>query len=832
MQTLLQDLRFAIRMLGRNPGFTAVVVLTFAFGIGASTAIYSAANSVFLNPVPGPDAERLVQIAERDYDPQGERSFDGVSAPVLEVLRANHGLFSDLAWFHPMRLDAKIEDFNTALRGEMVSPNFFSLLNVQPVLGRAFAKDEAIPVNERLVPARDSVIVLNYSWWKSHFAGDAEVIGKTLDLSGRRFTVIGVMPAHFQYPRARLSFWVPAEDPRWTLRWGRSPEFGVLARVQPGVGGQQARAMLDTVAQQFMRTPAWQALGYDRESRRPEAFGFWMRRLRDHFPRNPGADNLRRTLFGLLGAMGFVLLIVCVNVANLTLARTERRHQELAIRAALGAGPVRLTRQLLTETLLLTCLGAVAGLAMSAGGMKLLISLIPANAPRMKAIVIDGHALGFALLVSILAGLASGLAPAWHASQTRLSETLKQAGTGATVGRGRGRYRSTLVVAEIALSLVLLAGAGLMVQSVVRLLNVNPGFDPENLLYVNLWLPGKYADSGGTPNANASRNALLGQLHEQLAALPGVQAVGIYGGGVGTGKLTIGGRTEPLELNGQGCGVAGSDFFRAMGIPLVAGRYFDKSDIGGKGGAVIINESMARLCWPAENAVGKTFRPGDPAGGHLFQVVGVVADTRPARYTQSAGPTFYRPYHNAEFEDSEPSVLLAVRTERDPRGLIPAIRKALKAAEPAMWNPRIQMVRQTLYDSTQAQRTYMLYLVVFAGVGLLLSALGIYGVLACSVARRTREIGIRMAVGAERRQVLAMVLAEGARLISVGVGLGLLAAFWVTRLLSNQLFEVSPTDPAVLAAVVLILFAIALLACYLPVRRAAKIDPMEALRCE
>jgi predicted permease len=829
---MLNDLKFAFRQLVKNPGFTAVVVLTLAFGIGASTAIYSVVNSVFLNPVPGRQAERLAQIAERDYDPEGKPSFDGVSAPVLEILRANQDSFSDVAWFHPLRLDAKTEDFNTALRGEMVSPNFFNLLNVQPMLGRTFVKNEAIPVNERQIPERDSVIVLNYSWWKSRFAGDAEVIGKTIELSGHRFTVIGVMPPHFQYPRARLSFWVPAEDPRLALGWGRSPEFGVLARLKPGIDGQQTQARLDTVAQRFMKTSAWHALGYDRESRRPQRFGFWMRRLRDHFPKNPGADNLQRTLFGLLGAMGFVLLIVAVNVANLTLARTERRQQELAIRAALGAGRVRLTRQLLTETLLLTCLGGVAGLAMSAGGMELLVSLIPANLPRMKAIVIDGHALGFALLVSILAGLVAGLAPAWHASQTSLSETLKQAGTGATMGRGRSRYRSTLVVAEIALSLVLLTGAGLMIQSVARLLQVNPGFDPENLVFVNLWLPGKYADSGGSRNANASRNTLLGQLHEQLAALPGVQAVGIYGGWVGTGKITIDGRKEPLELNGQGCGVAESDFFRAMRIPLVAGRCFDKSDIGGKGGAVIINESMARLCWPAENAVGQTFRPAGPAGGHRFQVVGVAADTRLARYTQGPGPTFYRPYHDAEFGDSEPSVLWVVRTERDPRGLIPAIRKALKAVEPDLWNPRIQLVRQTLYDSTQAQRTYMLYLVVFAGVGLLLSALGIYGVLAYSVARRTREIGIRMAVGAERRQVLGMVLAEGARLVSAGVGVGLLAAFWLTRLLSNQLFEVSPTDPAVLAGVVLLLFAVALLACYLPARRAAQLDPTVALRHE
>jgi len=718
----------------------------------------------------------------------------------------------------------------------MVSSNFFTLWNIRPILGRTFAKDEATPVDENGNPTADSVVVLSYASWQKLFASDAGVIGKTIELSGRHFTVVGVMPPHFRFPReVDPLVWVPAEPRRLPAGMQTGSNIRVLVRLKPGITDKQAQAMLDTVAQRLMKDHTSDN-GYGREWRqRPQGLGFWIRHLRSHFQGSYGSEDLRGTLFGLLGAIGFVLLIVCVNVANLTLARTERRQQELAIRAALGAARVQLMRQLLTESVLLACLGGLGGMVVTYWGMKLLVVLIPQGMPRLKPVQIDGHALGFTLLVSVITGFAFGLAPAWHPGRTRLSNALKQAGTGATAGAGRSKYRSALVITEVALSLVLLTGAGLMIQSVVRLLHVTPGYDPANLLFIRVYLPWKYADFAGDTNQTKQargllRNGFFSDAHHRLAALPGVRAAGVLKDAAWGDKFAIEGRSTPVELYSAGCGVEESDCFRAMRVPLLDGRYFEKSDIGDKAGTVILNESAARLCWPGEKAVGKKLRKPERAGDKVYEVVGVVADARLYKYDQPIQPIFFRPYHEFDIVGAVPRFV--VRTQQDPRDLIRAIHKELKAVEPAMLTPEIKVVQQVLYDSTVAQRTYMIYLVVFAGVGLFLAALGIYGVLAYSVARRTREIGIRLALGADRCDVLGMVIIEGARLVIIGVAVGLLAAFCLTRLVRNQLFGVSPTDPVVLAEVVLVVLAVALLACFLPARRATRVDPMEALRYE
>ena len=652
IETLRQDLGFALRMLGKNPGFTAVVVLTLALGIGGGSAVYSVVNSVLLHPLPGPSSNRLMEIVK--------------------------------------------------------------------------------------------------------------------------------------------------EDEKW------------------------ARLLMQSCAGSLNS-------GY------------------------VGADDLPRTLYGLLATIGLVLLIVCLNLANLTLIRTERRQQELAVRAALGAGRGRLASQLVTEAVLLAGFGGVAGLAVTAGGIRLLHLLLPPVMPRLKPLEIDASALGFTLVVSAVVGLTLGLASAWQAGRSRLSETLKQAGAGATAGRNRSRYHGVLVVAEVAFSLVLLTAAGLMIQSVTRLLRVDPGFDPENLLFVQVWLPSKYSDSDDGPNARSLRNALFERMHERLAALPGIQAVGICSGGFAErGDIRVDGREELLNVVGFGCGVEPSDFLRAMRVPLRAGRFLNRSDLNGKEGAAIINESMARLCWPGQNALGRKFRLADSPGGNVFEVAGIVADVRMFRLTQRVYPHFYRPYHQANFHGGD--TLFVIRTERHPQGLVPAILAELKAAEPDMSHPRVRVARQTLDESTLAQRTYMGYLVGFAAVGLLLSALGIYGVLAYSVARRTREIGIRLAVGGQRRDVLGLVMWEGARLVGAGAGFGLLGAFWlrqlvrhlvfhvgqtprveegpVSQLLKYHLFQAGGADLLVWSGAVALLLGVALLACWLPARRATRIDPMKALRCE
>ena len=827
----MNDLKFAFRQLLKNPGFTAVAVLTLALGIGASTAIYSVVNTVLLNPLRGPATDRLVQIAERTYtigsfgQNIGKPNFLGVSPPVLEAVSAQQNFFADFTWADYVGLERKTEDFIEEEDGYAVSPNFFALWNVPPLLGRTFAKDEAVPLNENQKPAQDAVIVLSYAWWRSFFGGDADVIGRTIEMSGRHFTVVGVMPLHFQFPWGGAKFWVPAEPLRLPPGWMKSTDINLFARLKPGVTIEQTEAMLETVARRLIKDhPSDKDYGHD-WSQRPGGLGFWVRPAREQFMDRRG--DLQRTLYGLLAAIGFVLLIVCANVANLTLVRTEKRQQELAVRAALGAGRLRLMRQLLTESVLLACLGGLAGVAGAVIGIKLLAVLIPELMPRLKPIQIDGAALGFTLLISVVTGLVFGCAPAWQAGRTKLNEALKQAGAQATAGFGRRRYRSALVVAELAFALILLTGAGLMIESVARLLHVDPGFDPQNLLRVELDLP---SDKYFYPDRAAQRKVLYARLHERLTALPGVKAVGVGKGETRVEKVTLEGRKEPVEVLTEGCGVAQSDLFRAMRIPLRAGRYFDQNDLGEKVGTAMINETMARTFWPGEDAVGKKFSREAWRRLPQYEVVGVVGDIREFRYDRGPRPSFYRPCHELELTGFRP--FLVIRTEADPRALMPAIRKELRAAEPAMRAPQVIVWRQALYDSTQAQRTYMLFLVVFAAVGLLLAALGIYGVLAYSVARRTREIGIRMALGAERRHVLTMVMAEGGRLVGIGIALGLIAAFWLTRLMRHQLFQVSPTEPRVFIAVVLVLSAIALVACFLPARRATKINPMEALRCE
>jgi putative ABC transport system permease protein len=827
----MQNLKIAFRQLLKDPGFTAVAVLTLALGIGASVAIFSVVNTVLLNPLPGPAPERLIQIAERNYTEGGFREqnrkpfFVGVSSPVLEALKANQGLFTGFAWADSMTLERKTEDFTEREYGYMVSPNFLSLWSVPPLLGRTFAKDEAVPINEEGKPMRDAAIVLSYTGWKSQFGGDTNVIGKVLELSGLHFTVIGVMPRQFQFPWGGTKFWLPAEPPGY----GAGPNIRVFARLKPGVTYRQTEAMLATVAQRLTEEHGTDKFYGSEWSRRPGGLGLWVRPAR--YEVTEGQEDLQRTLFGLLAAIGFVLLIVCATVANLTLARTEKRQQELAIRAALGAGRLRLMRQLLTESVTLACAGGLCGIAVAAAGVRLLAGLVPEYLPRLKVIQIDSHALGFTLLLSVVTGLAFGCVPAWHAGRAKLSDALKQAGLSATAGAGRRLYRSALVVAEVALALVLLTGAGLMIESVVRLLHVNPGFDPQNLVQVTVQLPwDTYNDPEHDERARQLRSVLFAELHERLAALPGVKAVGIGKHGAWPEKLHLDGRDEPFEVLLDGCGVERSDLFRAMRIPLRAGRYFDQNDVGEGAGSTIINETLARTFWPGEDAVGKRFARATASGRHQYQVVGVVGDLRDYRYDQQLRPTFYRPLQELRLEGMAP--FFVIRTDSTPRALLPAIRQLLHAAEPRMQPPQVFLSRQALYDATQAQRTYMLFLVVFASIGVGLAALGIYGVLAYSVTRRTREIGIRMAMGAERRHVLGMVMLEGGRLITLGLLVGLIAAFWLMRLIRSQLFAVSPTEPHVFIAVVFLLLTIASLACLIPARRAMRINPMEALRYE
>ena len=478
----MSDLKFAVRQLARSPGFTAVAVLTLALGIGATTAIFSVVNTVILNPVPGPEPDRLIEIGERSHDNKDEPRFGGVTALSVEILRTNREFFSEVVWMEGLSLERKTADFIEDIGGDAVSPNFFAQWGIKPILGRTFSKGEAARRLDYKSLDRDTVMVVSYSLWQSRFGGQADVIGKTIEANDRHFTIIGVMPPYFQFPSgAYPTFWLPVENPTPKEDLGNIHMF---ARLNPGITVQHTQAMLDTVAHQLLQE--YPVIYNNSWRKRGGGFAFLTRPLRHAFMHTPyGAQDLQRTLFGLLAAIAFVLLIACVNVANLMLARTERRQQEFAIRAAVGAGRARLMHQLLTESVLLASLGSLAGLAVTVAGMKLLVLLIPQQIPRLRAIHIDAQALGLTLLVCVATVLAFGLVPAWQAARTSLGNALKRAGTGVSLGAVWRRYRSTLVVVEVALSLLLLTGAGLMIASVIRLLHVNPGFDPDNLLFVH-----------------------------------------------------------------------------------------------------------------------------------------------------------------------------------------------------------------------------------------------------------------------------------------------------------------------------------------------------------
>ncbi|HEV2453724.1 MAG TPA: ABC transporter permease [Verrucomicrobiae bacterium] len=530
-EDFLQDVRFGLRTLCGDRGFTIVVVLALALGIGATTAIYSVVNSTLLNPIPGAESGRLIQIAERDYirgefqEQNGKPFFVGLSPPELEAVMAHHELFEQLAWTYGVTLERKTDDFIEEDGGFLVSPNFFELWDVPPLLGRTFAADEASPLDKDQLPAGDTVMVLSYSWWQSFFGGDPQIIGKTVVLSGRHFTVIGVMPVRFQFPWGRAKFWVPAGPFRLPPGWRMGPNIRVFARLKQDVAVQEVEAMLGTVAHQLAATPGL-AKSYGEEWKdRPGGLGFWVRPARSQF--TDGREDLERTLFGLLAAIGCVLLIACANVANLSLARLEKRQHEMSVRAALGAGRARLMRQLLTESVLLALLGGIGGVGVATVGVKLLGTLVPPSMPRLRAFQIDGHALGFTMLISIATGLVFGIVPAWQAGQAKLAEALKQASAQATAGRRQKYFRGGLVAIEFALTLVLLAGAGLMVESVVRLLRVDPGFSPQNLVRIDLELPwDKYNDYNHKEKIARLRSVLWRQ---HILRIPRIRGCGSRG---------------------------------------------------------------------------------------------------------------------------------------------------------------------------------------------------------------------------------------------------------------------------------------------------------------
>jgi len=811
METLWHDLRFGIRMLAKSPGFTAVAVIALALGIGTNTAIFSVVNAVLLRPLPYQDPERLL-IVWANNTREGKPRYP-ISPANFVDLRDQNQAFEQVAAYSTF-IGTTVMTGRGEPRGalqSMVSPNLFALLGVDAALGRTFLLEEG-------QIGRDQVVLLSHGFWQRHLDSDPGIVGKTLTLGGNSYTVVGVMPRGFYFLQREIDLWLPLSfnaryHPSLAITNRGGGGFGVIGRLKPGLTMEQARANLTAIARRL-------------EQQYPEVnkgLGATVLPLHEQV-----VGEIRQALWVLFGAVGFVLLIACANVATLLLARARSRAKEVAVRAALGAGRLRLVRQLLTESVLLAVVGGGLGLVLSFWGIPLLLAFSPSEIPRQTEIGINAWVLGFTLAVSVLTGVVFGLAPALQASKTDLHETLKEGGR-TSAGSARHRLSSLLVVSEIALTLVLLVGAGLFVRSFIRLMRVDPGFNPENLLTMQIAVP--QSQNSKVPQMLAYYD----ELFKRIEALPGVQAVGaatrlplMPRNGV-TSTLTIEGRPVPAaELPEIEFRRASTNYFRAMGIPLLKGRYFTAQDTPQVPPVAIITESAARRFWPNENPVDQHIKTFSSPNAPWLTIVGVVGDVRHFGLDSDARPEVY--IASGQAPPSGP--FMVVRTASDPLKLAAAVRAQVQAMNPDQPTDNIQTMSQVLTASVAQRRFNMLLLGFFAGLALLLAAVGIYGLMSYTVTQRTHEIGIRMALGAQRRDIVRLVVGRGLVLALSGVGVGLAGAFALTHLASRLLFKVSATDPVTFVSISLLLTIVALVACYLPARKATKVDPMVALRYE
>lgn len=810
LEVLWQDVRFGVRMLVKSPTFTIVAVIALALGIGANTAIFSVVNTVLLRPLPYNEPERLMMVWE-DNSRHGYPRDTPAVANYIDW-RDQNQVFESMAAIASASFNLTGTGEPERIDGRRATANLFPLLGVEPHLGRWFSPEEDQPGANR-------VVMMGHGLWQRRFGSDMNIIDKTILLNGESYRVIGVMPPDFQFPSREVELWTPIAFTNQEVANRGSHYLQVVARLKPAITLQQAQAEMNTIAARL-------AQQHPAENTN---LGAAVTPLHEHV-----AGDIKPALLILLGAVGFVLLIACANVANLLLARAAVRQKEIAVRVALGASRLRLIRQFLTESILLAAVGGAVGLLLSLWGVSLLKTFIPENISQVKYIAIDGRVLIFTLLVSLLTGLIFGLAPATQASSFNLNETLKEGGRDSVGSRGN-RIRSLLVIAEVAISLILLVGAGLLINSFLRLRNVDPGFRANNLLTMSMVLPqGKYPD-------HARRSAFYTELVNRIEALPGVKSAAVtnwiplvrQGDSIG---LSIEGRPDPAPGQGQRQSVVTRiihpHYFRTMGIQLLQGRELGEQDRADSPAAAVISETMARRFFPGESPLGKRITPGradstDP--DDWATIVGVVKDVRQMELVADPKPQMYLSYNQAGFFAPR---FLVISTDVDPLSLSAVVRKTVWEIDRDQPVSNIRTMEDVLSDSIARQRFSMLLLAVFAALALVLAAVGIYGVMSYSVAQRAHEIGIRMALGAQRSDVLKMIVRQGLKLVLIGIAIGLAAAFTLTRVMTSLLFGVSATDPLTFITISLVLISVALLASFIPARRATRVDPMTALRYE
>lgn len=805
METIWQDLRFGLRMLAKSPGFTLVAVLTLALGIGANTAIFSVVNAVLLRPLPYPESEGLVRIWE---DP-GNIAKNFVNPRNYADFRDQNQIFEQVAAISTQSTNLTGEGEPERVINARVASGFFSILRINPALGRTFLPQEDQTGNEH-------VAVLSHSLWQRRFGADPKAIGQTLMLNGESLTIIGVMPAGFSFP-VGIDLWTPLVfTPEQMADSSRGSHFlSVIGRLKPQRTVEQAQAEMDTIYHRLRQ-------------QHPESLAKWKVHVFSMYQDSVG--GVKSSLFTLLGAVCFVLLIACANVANLMLARATTRQREISIRTALGASRARLIRQLLTESVLLALVGGALGVLLGWGGIKLLVHLDPGTIPRLDEIDIDRSVLIFTSLLSLLSGVIFGLAPAWQSSKIDLNKALKEATGRGSIGGGQAYLRQLFVVAEVALSLVLLVGAGLMIRSFIRLGQVELGFNPENVMAMRVALPrSRYAD-------RPPQIAFYRQVVERVKALPGVQSAALVSdppisGSVGLWQNGFGIEGRPALPPGQGNSAylrwTTPDYFKTLGISLLKGRLLTEADNQDTPWVTVIDEAMARRYFPNEDPLGKRVvvywseqRPRE--------IVGVVSHVRQTSLDYEAGPHMYIPYYQTPLNYAT----LLVKTPTDSTALAASIKSEVLAVDRQQPVYAVTTMKQIIAASIAERRFHLTLLGIFAGVALVLATVGIYGVMSYAVTQRTPEIGIRLALGAQASDVLKLVIGRGLLLTVIGVGIGLAAAFALTRLMSGLLFGVSPTDPMTFTGIALLLTLVSLLACYLPARRATKVDPMVALRYE
>jgi len=813
METLLHDIRYGLRMLSKAPSFSIVATIALALGIGANTAIFSVVNSVLLRPLPFQDSDQLMSLWETDSSRGQQRG--SASYPNFADWRAQSQVFERLASYHDSDFILTGRGDSARLQGAVVNADLFPLLGVTPAIGRAFSPDEDNPESER-------VVLLSHELFQNRFNSDPNVLNQPITLDGKPYAIVGVMPAAFQFPiqNEPVELWTTVAGDRE----GKEPVtdqrgahyMNVIARLKPGVTREQAQAEMTTIAARL-------------EEQYPD------KNLHRSVSVEPTLEGLvgeiRPVLLILLAAVGCVLLIACANVANLLLARAMSRHKEMAIRSALGATRRRVVRQLLTESVLLALTGGTLGLLLAMWSSDLLVALGRDNIPRPLQVGLDWRVLVFTLTVSVLTGILFGLVPALHSTKTELNESLKEGGRGSSEGARRNRLRGLLVIAEVAVAVVLLVGAGLLIQSLWRLRQVRPGFDSQNVLTFTLGLPEvKYS----TDNQARFYRDLL----ERLRTLPGVRSASAVM------PLPLSGDRFSISFETEGRPVPKGeepsadffaiepDYFNTMGIPLLKGRAFDEHDIHGSQPVIIVNEAFVKQFFPNEDPIGRHIKPGISTyeGEHsvMREIVGVVADVKNRSLSAEVRPAYFVTHAQAPFGQ----MVVVAKTTNDPHSLITASQNTVASMDKELPTFNVKTMDEYMAASVAAPRFNTTLLGIFAGVALTLTVVGLFGVMSYSVAQRTNEIGIRMALGAQTKDVLGLILSQGFKLIVVGLAIGLVGAFAVMSVIASLLFGVTSRDPLTFAAVALLLGLVALLACYIPAMRATRVDPLTALRCE